>query len=140
VRETGVRPRDSDAAAGVGKERGCESPTAEYREQVFYHDLIADSQGFSTVALANEPLGLGVYVRARRAELPYFTQWKMMGRGTYVVGLEPGSCLVEGRAKERASGRVFFLEPGEQREFLLECGILDGGAELQSFAKEHHLQ
>lgn len=140
VRETEVRPRDSDAAAGLGKERGFESPRAEYREQVFYHDLIADSHGFGTAALVNEQLGLGAYVRARHAELPYFTQWKMMGKGTYVVGLEPGNCLVEGRAKERASGRVFFLEPGEHREFLLECGILDGGAEMRSFAQEHDLR
>ena len=61
----------------------------------------------------------------------------MMGMGTYVMGLEPGNCLVEGRAKERAAGRLSFLEPGEEKEFVVECGILDGDEELQGFLKEH---
>jgi hypothetical protein len=136
---TGVRPRDADAAEGAGRERECEPPSAGYREQVFYHDLVADAGGFTTAALVNMPLGLGIFVRSRKAELPFFTEWKMMGEGMYVVGLEPGNCLVEGRARERASGRLSFLPPGEEREFLLECGVLEGEEELKHFMKTHEL-
>jgi hypothetical protein len=139
LRATGVRPRDADAAPGMGRERECEPPSAGYREQVFYHDLVADAGGFNTATLVNRPLGLGLFVRSRKAELPFFTQWKMMGEGMYVVGLEPGNCLVEGRARERASGRLSFLEPGEEREFVLECGVLDGEPELQKFMTSHDL-
>ena len=70
--------------------------------------------------------GLGVYLRYRQAELPRFTQWKMVCAGTYVTGLEPANCLVEGRDKDRARGILQFLEPGESREYLLEIGVLDG--------------
>jgi len=138
-RETGVTPRDAVAAAGLGKERTFELPTPGYREQVFSHDLIPDDDGFGTAALVNSPLGLGLFVRARKAGLPYFTQWKMMGKGMYVVGLEPGNCLVGGRASERAAGRLAFLEPGEHREFALECGLLEGGPVIQSFLEGHGL-
>jgi hypothetical protein len=137
LRETGVRPRDADANAGLGRERHCDPPLSGYREQVFYHDLVPDTEGYTCAAIMNRSLGLGVFVRARHRELPFFTQWKMMGKGTYVVGLEPGNCLVEGRAKERAAGRLSFLEPGEEREFSLECGVLNGDAELNTFAQRH---
>jgi hypothetical protein len=100
---------------------------------------VADAEGFTMAALVNMPLGLGVFVRSRQAELPFFTQWKMMGEGMYVVGLEPGNCLVEGRTRERASGRLSFLAPGEEREFLLECGVLEGDPELQYFLKTHEM-
>ncbi len=140
LRASGVRPRDADAAAGMGRERECDPPSAGYREQVFYHDLVPDAEGLTTAAIVNLPLGLGLYVRSRQAELPYFTQWKMMGSGMYVMGLEPGNCLVEGRAKERASGRLSFLDPGEQREFSLECGVLDREGALQDFLKNEQLR
>ncbi len=140
LRANGARPRDADAEAGMGRERECESPSQGYREQVFYHDIIPDDGGYHTAALVNAPLGLGFFVRSRRAELPFFTQWKMMGTGLYVMGLEPGNCLVEGRAKERASGRLSFLEPGEAREFVLEWGVLDGEGALQDFMKTYQLQ
>ena len=129
LRARGVRPRDPDAERGMGKEREFGPPTGGYREQVFYHDIIPDAGGYATAGLVNVPLGLGLYVRARQKELPFFTEWKMMGKGMYVVGLEPGNCLVEGRARERAAGRLSILEGGEEREFLVECGVLDGGLE-----------
>ena len=139
VREFGVTPRDADAAAGLGKERQFELPSAGYREQVFYHDIVPDAGGFNTAALVNMPLGIGLSIRYRRAELPFFTQWKMMGKGMHVVGLEPGNCLVGGRAEERAAGRLSFMEPGEQREFVLELRVLEGETEIQSLLKEHDL-
>ena len=91
---------------------------AGYDEQVFYHDMQAGADGYVTVALVNRGYdggrGLGVYVRYRQAELPRFTQWKMVGAGEYVTGLEPANCGVEGRAKDRAEGLLQFLAPGEE--------------------------
>jgi hypothetical protein len=48
----------------------------------------------------------------------------MNGEGTYVVGMEPANCLVEGRDKERERGTLQFLQPGERREYDLEIGVL----------------
>jgi hypothetical protein len=77
-----------------------------------------------------------VYVRYRLAELPRFIQWKMVGVGTYVTGLEPANCLVEGRDKDRARGILQFLEPGEQREYVVELGVVAGAAAIASMVKK----
>ena len=53
-------------------------------------------------------------------ELKYFTQWKMMGEYEYVMGLEPGNCLPDGRRDMREKGVLEFLAPGEERVFNLK--------------------
>ena len=47
--------------------------------------------------------------------LPYFTQWKMMGEVEYVLGLEPGNCLPDGRKVMREQGKLEFLAPGAEK-------------------------
>jgi len=131
-----VQPRDEVAAPGLDRHHLYEAPVAGYEEQVFYHDMQADADGYVTVALVNRGYdggrGLGVYVRYRQAELPRFTQWKMVGAGEYVTGLEPANCGVEGRAKDRAEGLLQFLEPGEERSYHVEVGVLDGAEEIDT--------
>ena len=53
-------------------------------------------------------------------------QWKMPGAGTYVLGLEPSNCLVEGRAAERKRGTLANLKPGEKKSYYLELEITTG--------------
>jgi hypothetical protein len=129
-----VTPRDDVAQAGFDAHATYEAPIDGYDEQCFYYDMIADEQGYVTVVLANRAYGdgrgLGAYVRYRQAELPQFTQWKMVCAGTYVTGLEPANCKVEGRDKDRERGILQFLEPGEEREYMLEIGVLDGNAAI----------
>ncbi len=131
-----VAPRDAIAAPGLGAHNRYEAPIDGYQEQCFYHDLVADGSGYVTVVLANRAFGgaqgLGVYLKYRQAELPIFTQWKMVCAGTYITGLEPANCRVEGRPKERAEGRLQFLEPGESRETVLEIGVLGSNAEIDA--------
>jgi hypothetical protein len=50
----------------------------------------------------------------------------MVCAGTYVTGLEPANCWVEGRDRDRERGILQFLEPGETREYSLELTVLDG--------------
>ncbi len=128
-----VVPATDIARVGLGRYSRFEGPQAGYAEQVFYHDLVADTGGYVTVALVNHRQavgrGLGVYIRYRQRELPRFVEWKMMGAGDYVVGLEPANCWTRGRAEERSRGTLQFLEPGETREYELEIGVLpDNGA------------
>ncbi len=135
-----VTPRDAVAAPGLDGHARYEAPIEGYQEQVFYHDMATDGDGYVTVVLANRGFedgkGLGVYLKYRQAELPRFGQWKMVGAGTYVTGLEPANCLVEGRDKDRERGILQFLEPGDQREYLLEIGVLDGVAEIDALADQ----
>ena len=133
-----VRPRDQIAASGIGQYNRFQPPTPGYEEQVFYHTLKSDAEGHAKVALINRTYGggqgLGVYLRFRLAELPYLVEWKMMGRGEYVCGLEPSTNLVEGRDKERKEGRLQMLEPGESRSYKLEIGVLGSRLEIDAFA------
>lgn len=121
-----VQPRDRDAEEGKEDYGKFLAPVKGYREKVYFHTMNADEQGDVYIALVNRSLGdgFGVYVKYRKEELPRFVQWKMMGQGTYAVGIEPANCLVEGRDKERERGTLVFLGPGEMREYHLEIGVL----------------
>ena len=123
-----VTPRDDHAAVGLTECRRFETPKVGYQEKVYYHDVKADKNGFCHAALVNAKFnrgqGLGVLVSFRKKELFRFTQWKMMGAGEYVCGLEPCNCSVEGRDKDRREGKLPFLEPGEERNYLIEISVL----------------
>jgi hypothetical protein len=134
-----MKPRDAEAEKGTASWAKISSPISGYKEQVFYHDLIADNNGLASALLANRTLGLGVFAQYRQKELPRFIQWKMVGEGEYVLGFEPANCLVEGRAKERERGTLQFLEPGETREFLVHIGVLDGNGAIDQFQSENNL-
>jgi hypothetical protein len=135
-----MKPRDAEAEKGAASAARMPTPMAGYKEQVFYHDLIAEDNGFASAVLENRKLGLGLFVRYRQEELPKFIQWKMAAEGEYVLGFEPANCLVEGRAKERERGTLQFLEPGETREFLVHIGVLDGNTQIDQFKSENKLQ
>lgn len=65
-------------------------------------------------------------------------QWKQVGQGTYVLGLEPANCLGEGRSAARERGTLVELAPGEVRSYALEMKVLAGkaadGSETQEAA------
>jgi len=127
LRESTVTPRDADAAAGLGNERQFELPSAGYREQVFYHDAVADKDGYVSASIVNPSFnggkGLAATVRYRQRELPRLIEWKMVGEDVYCVGIEPANCLVEGRDKDRARGILEYLDPGETRSYHLEISV-----------------
>ena len=119
-----AQPRDDAARPGIGQYLEFSDPVAGYHEQVFYHDLQPDEQGLVTARLVNPAFGGGrglqVALRYARAEYPILIEWKMMGEGLYVVGLEPANCHVEGRVRERERGTLPMLAPGEARQYRLE--------------------
>jgi len=58
-----------------------------------------------------------------------------MGKGNYVVGIEPGTNRVGGRDKERDAGRLISLKPGEMAAYDLEIGALTDKEECADFEK-----
>ncbi|MDR3260814.1 MAG: aldose 1-epimerase family protein [Tannerella sp.] len=110
-------PRDARAEAGMETWSRCQKPAHNYCEQVFYHDLKTDSDGNTSVALINEELDMGLAIHFNKKQLFNFTQWKQMGEGEYVMGLEPCNCFVDGRTAPRNENVTDFLEPGETRRF-----------------------
>lgn len=110
-----------------------QAPQAGYRERVYYHEeLSVDANGYTEVRIHNPhfPL-LGVQgggpVSVRLSwdtqALPYIVQWKMSGLGTYVLGIEPANCHVEGRAAERQRGSLVMLEPGQSIHYHLKLSV-----------------
>ena len=106
-----VEPRDAVAAPGLVRHNRFEEPTSGYAEQLFYHRVAADAGGFAQVALVNPDLRLGLQVRYRHRELPWLVEWKQVGVGAYVLGVEPGNCVGEGRAAAARGGVLVELAP-----------------------------
>lgn len=121
-----IAPLSSDIPPG--EYNAFQPPTPGFREQCYIHDMAADADGYTSLGLYNPKLenGLGVYVKGRKAELPLFTEWKMLGEAEYVVGLEPCTNTPQGRAQARKDGSLQFLEPGESKSFSLEIGMIIG--------------
>ena len=126
-----VTPRDAEAARGIARRHTISAPQAGYREQVFHHDVEIDERGLATVGLVNPRRGLAAYLRYEKASLPHLTEWRQLGEGEYVLGLEPGTCFVLGFEEEDRLGRVRQLEPGEAVHTELEIGFLATAAGIR---------
>ncbi len=77
--------------------------------------------------------GIGVTVSWDPRELPRMWQWRMLGPGMYLTGLEPANCGLAGRAAEREAGTLQVLEPGERGRFGISVRV-SLGAEAQELA------
>jgi hypothetical protein len=129
-------PRDADAEEGGADWMRMHAPASGYREKVYFHTIRAGDGGWATVGVINRRLGLGLRLRYRPVELPYFTEWKMLGEQEYTLGIEPGTCRPLGREAERAAGRLVDLAPGERIETGFELDVVEGGAALDALARE----
>ncbi len=132
---TEIIPRDDEAKKGLSRVRQFPAPVKDYDEQVFYHTVKADKNGIVPIGMVNGKKDFGCYIKYNNTELPKLIQWKMTGEGTYVVGVEPANCLVEGRDKERERGTLQFIAPGETRSFSVEIGVLENADEVDDFEK-----
>lgn len=133
-----VIPFDENAKKGFSDYSTFSEPIRGYKENVFLHDIKADKSGFVNAALINEEFefeGIGVYIKYNKDNLPFLNQWKMVGQGEYVVGLEPTNCNVYGRAIERSEGRLKFLKPGEEVKYSIEIGLLRSKNEISEYKR-----
>ncbi|UCB47146.1 MAG: aldose 1-epimerase family protein [Spirochaetota bacterium] len=113
-------------------------PVKDFKEQNFLHTMAGDSEGYAHAALLNRELagGLGLFIRTSIDSLPFISEWKQMGEGDYVVGIEPCNTKIENRALLREHGRLPLLEPGEKEELTVEIGVLEGEEEIEDFIKK----
>ena len=111
IPSTEVLPRSEYAKQGIPTCLECEKPQSDYEEMCFYHTL----HGNTEVSMYNPDIKKGIKMSYDTKELKYFTQWKMMGEYDYVMGLEPGNCLPDGRDVMREKGILEFLKPDEQK-------------------------
>lgn len=110
-------------------------PLFGFEEQNYLHTMLRQIKGLGDVALVNRDLNsnLGVYVSFDVELLPYLSEWKMMGQGEYVVGIEPGNVPCLNRSELRECGELPMLAAGEIKEIHLEIGVLEGNEEIGKF-------
>ncbi len=129
---TAVRARDNH---DVKNYRVLQPPQQNFVEQVFEHQLASEADGRVPVGIVNRRLEMGAYQIFNSRQLPHHFVWRMLGAGTYVVGLEPSTNRVEGRLDARARGELIELNPAERRQYELELGALEGSTEIEAFAE-----
>ena len=112
------------------------SPRSNYPNTVFDHIAAADEDGLVHVAIINRNLEsgpLGMQISYRQAELPHLNEWKMLGLGEYVLGVEPASAGFGSRDSARKAGTMRYMEAGESVQYRVEISILEGDSEISEF-------
>jgi hypothetical protein len=121
-----TQPRDAEAEKGANEWNQFHAPVAGYQEQVFIHTPRADDEGKVKVEVFNPDLGIGLRWTWDKKMLPYLVQWKMMGAGMYVLGIEPTNCAeVRGHAAARETGELPHLEPGEAVRYVIDLEVFE---------------
>ena len=112
-----VTPRDDLAAATIDERATFPPPEDGFVERVYRHELAPTDEPTVSASIVNptfEPSGgIGLTVSWDPRVLPRMWQWRMLGPGMYLTGLEPATCGLDGRAAEREAGTVRMLAPGE---------------------------
>ncbi len=111
----GVTPRNQRSAKEIEKALIIEKPQANYEECCFYYD-VKSTDGISEVGIFNPDEKIGVTIQYNKKELPFFTEWKLMSKGDYVIGLEPANCTPDGRDVMRKNRTLAFIHPREIKE------------------------
>jgi hypothetical protein len=118
-------PRDPDAVPGLNNFRRFIKPQPEYKEQVFYHKMKGNNIGGTEVTVRNQTVKTAVTIKFNIKDLPYITQWKMMGIGEYVLGIEPCNIPCKSRNILREEKVLPFLQPGESKTINLMITLND---------------
>lgn len=105
--------RSEDAQMHIDTALIMQKPEAEFMERCYFFDVQTDSKNIATVGIFNNDIDSGVTFRYNKNQLPYFTEWKMMGKKDYVLGLEPGNCTPKGRDVLRSENKLMFLAEDE---------------------------
>lgn len=101
-----ILARDEVSSSGVNHALNVTEPLNNKTEEVFYHNL-NDENAYAKI----ENNDIGFKIGFKKSQLPFFTQWKSMASGDYVMGFEPGNCHVEGLIKEIENNTLEFIDP-----------------------------
>ena len=107
-----ISARDEHAKEFIDTALKMEKPQTEYQECCYYYD-VKEKNGNAKVGIFNSVISKGLIIDYDKTTLPCFTEWKMMGKTDYVLGLEPGNCNPDGRDVLRKNGNLKFLQPDE---------------------------
>lgn len=107
-----VAPRNEHAKAFINTALQMEKPQPRYEECCYYYD-VKGNNNLAKVGIFNGDINKGLIMEYDKKSLPCFTEWKMMGKTDYVLGLEPGNCTPDGRDVLRENKTLKFLQPDQ---------------------------
>jgi len=107
-----ISARSDYARAHIDTALQMELPQTAYAERCYFFD-VAEKDNQANIGLYNDDIHAGMVMSYDKRQLPRLTEWKMMGKTDYVLGLEPGNCEPGSRAAMRENGILPFLQPEE---------------------------
>lgn len=120
-----TKPRTEEAAKYLDTWSEVEAPQYPYPERCYFHTIRKDAEGMAQYTIFNEKRGIGVNVCFNGNDLPEFTQWKMLGKGEYVMGLEPMNYNLDAPKPGDEGCTCPVLKPHESRTYVTTLQFID---------------
>jgi len=118
-------PLNEASKAGLSNYKMFTKPQDNCQEQIFCHTMKASQDGGTSTTLQNQKLGIALTITFNTKSLPYLIQWKMMGKGEYILGLEPSNVPGKNRKDLRNENILPYIQPGESVTNNLEINLTD---------------
>lgn len=132
-----VCARNEHAKEEIGVWNQLQEPDKDYEEMCYYHQPKIDQKGYGAAAIYNPHLEIGISVQYHTGTLDRMVQWKMMGTGDYVMGLEPCNSTIDGIEDAVKNGSIKYIQPGETIEHRLVFSVLDGREQFEDLKKRY---
>lgn len=118
-------PRNEVAAQYLDTWKEVEAPQYPYPERCYFHKIRQDENGMSEYTIFNEKRSIGVNIQYDGNDLPFFCEWKMLGKGEYVLGLEPMNVFLDGPKVGQEGCTAPVLGPGESKVYKVRMNFID---------------
>ena len=118
-------PREENAAKYADTWKQVEGPAYPYPERCYFHKIAKDENGQSQYTIFNEKRGIGVNIQYDGNDLPFFCEWKMLGKGEYVMGLEPMNVFLDGPKVGQEGCAAPILGAGESKTYKVRLNFID---------------
>lgn len=118
-------PREAHAAKYADTWRQVEAPQYPYPERCYFHKVQKDQNGMAEYTIFNEKRNIGVNIQYDGNNLPFFCQWKMLGKGEYVMGMEPMNTFMDGPKAGQEGCSAPILKPGESKTYEVRMNFIE---------------
>lgn len=120
-----VEPRTEEAAKYLDTWNQIEKPSYPYPERCYFHTMKKGEDGNTGYAIFNEKRNIGVRVSYLADDFPFFCEWKMLGEGEYVLGLEPMNAFLDGPKLNQEGCAAPILKPQESKVYKVKIDYID---------------
>jgi galactose mutarotase-like enzyme len=121
-----VQARNEHARKYIDSALQMEKPQSCYEERCYYYD-VKENGNIAKVGIFSSNINKGLIMEYDKKALPCFTEWKMMGKTDYVLGLEPGNCTPDGRNVLRENNTLKFLQPDQSATTTIKFTFINEG-------------